>query len=180
VDQCPNTALGAEVDEQGCSEADRAARRAPSAPPAAPPPPPPPASEAERKLVAGGKIRVENVYFESGSANLLPESETSLNELGAALEKYPDLKIEIGGHTDTRGRAAYNQQLSQTRAEAVRSYLLERFRLRPENLTARGYGETEPETRERNQEELLRNRRVEVKVLNPNVLPGTVKIEQER
>jgi OOP family OmpA-OmpF porin len=181
LDQCPSTRLGEDVDEHGCSRSDYAARGGKVAPQAAPPPPPPvkPQSEVERRLAAGEKIRVENVYFETGSSNLLPESEASLKELGEALEKYPDLKVEIGGHTDTRGSAAYNQKLSQTRAESVRAYLLEHYRLDADHLTAKGYGESQPETRERNQEELFRNRRVELTVLNPGVLPSNVKIENK-
>ena len=65
-------------------------------------------------------------------------------------------------------------------AEAVRDFLASHFRLRRENLTARGYGETRPETRERNDEEMLRNRRVELRVLNPEVLPKNVKVEEKK
>jgi OOP family OmpA-OmpF porin len=193
VDQCPNTPAGSAVDATGCSEAQLAARNAVQSQPKAvtppparestPPPPPPapkpsqPVSETERQLVEGGRVRLENIYFETGSATLLPESEASLDEAGAALEKFVDLRVEIQGHTDTRGGAAMNQRLSQARAESVRSYLLSKFQLRGDNLVARGYGETQPETEERNDEERLRNRRVELKVLNPEVLPRNVKVE---
>jgi len=68
-------------------------------------------------------------------------------------------------------------KLSQSRAEAVRSYLLQHFSLNGENISAKGYGETRPETKERNEEELLRNRRVELRVVNPEVLPRGVKME---
>jgi outer membrane protein OmpA-like peptidoglycan-associated protein len=120
-------------------------------------------------------MRLENVLFESGTANMLPESEPTLNELGRALERYPDVRIEVEGHTDTRGPADNNQRLSQARAETVRNYLVRNFNVKPENVVARGYGETRPETRERNEEELLRNRRVEIQVLNPEVLPSEVR-----
>lgn len=188
IDRCPNTPAGAVIDENGCSESQLAAARTP------PPPPPPakeiekpatqapptakPVREVERKLIETGRIRLENIYFETNSANLLPESETTLREVGETLEKFPDLRIEIGGHTDTRGRAAYNQSLSQRRAESVRDYFLRNFRLRAENLVAKGYGESEPETQERNEEELLRNRRVELRVLNPEALPRGIEIEK--
>jgi len=170
VDLCPGTAPGAETDAHGCSAAQRLARAAPDpARPAAPPAVP--ASETERQLVESGRIRLENVYFEIDSAVLLPESEASLREAGEALERFPDLIIEVGGHTDTRGTARHNQQLSLERAEAVRRWLLDHHPLRRENVIARGYGESRPETRERNDEELLRNRRVILTVLNPEVLP---------
>jgi len=120
----------------------------------------------------------ENVFFESGSANLLPESEDELSQLGTALERFPDVKLEIQGHTDTRGAASGNMRLSQARADAVRTWLLSHYHgIHDANLTAKGYGETQPETKERNEEELLRNRRVELRLLNPEVLPKGVKVE---
>ena len=131
----------------------------------------------ERQLIETGSIRLEKVYFESGSSKLLPESEESLREAGEALEKYPYLRIEVQGHTDTRGPSRYNRRLSQTRAEAVRAFLVDHFQLNAKNIVAEGYGETQPETRERNDEELLRNRRVVLHVLNPEALPRRVKVE---
>jgi OOP family OmpA-OmpF porin len=185
-DQCPDTPKGMEVDENGCSKSQLAAMayKAPAnAPKEVTPPPPgpaavaPPVSETERQLVEHGRIRLENVYFEKGSAVLLPESEPALNEAGAALEKFRDIRVEVQGHTDTRGPAAYNMRLSQHRAETVRLWLLQHFNLHPDQLTAKGYGKTRPETKERNEEEYLRNRRVVLEVLNPDVLPHGVKVE---
>jgi OOP family OmpA-OmpF porin len=192
VDQCANTPSGDAVDAQGCSQRQRTLNS--QAPPTTSPPPrakntPPPTaeqpkpgeavSEMERQLVEGGKIRLENVYFETGSANLLPESETTLTEAGRTLEKFPTLRIEVQGHTDTRGSAAYNMRLSQERAESVRTYLLGHFQLDADKIIAKGYGETQPETNERNDEELLRNRRVVLNALNPEDLPRGVKFESK-
>lgn len=194
IDVCLNTPAGEQVDKMGCSATQRAMMKAakdaptttPTETPRATPAPAPPAqtpsprvTETERQLVEGGKVRLENIYFESGKATLLPESASSLNEAGEVLEKFVDLEIEVGGHTDTRGSNALNQRLSQARAEAVRQYLLNHFQLKSDNIIALGYGESQPETQERNQEELLRNRRVELRVLNPQVLPRNVKVEQK-
>ncbi len=192
VDLCANTPPGFEVDDKGCSAAQRGATSAvnqtkpapptparATTPPAPKPTPAPskPVTETERQLVSGGKVRLENIYFETGSAKLLPESEAALNDAGSALEKFVDLKVEVQGHTDTRGSSALNHRLSHERAESVRSYLLSKFQIRGENLIAKGYGESQPETQERNDEERLRNRRVVLSVLNPDVLPKNVKIE---
>lgn len=187
VDRCPGTAAGMAVDERGCADNQRATGRVEPAPPASakqiekPAPTPIPASkpmsESERHLVESGRIRLENVYFKTNSAELLPESEAALREAGEALEKFADLRIEVEGHTDTRGATAHNQRLSQARAEAVRLWLVDHYRLDRGHFVARGYGESRPETKERNDEELLRNRRVVLTVLNPDVLPKGVKVE---
>lgn len=186
VDRCPNTAPGSKVDAEGCADIQKTAmatRAAPAppkpveTPPPARPAPGKPVSEMERRLIETGSIRLENIYFETNSARLLPESEATLNEAGAVLEKFADLQIEVEGHTDTRGSAAHNLRLSQSRSEAVRQFLLERFQLKPANYVARGYGETRPETEERNDEELLRNRRVVLRVTNPEVLPRGVEVK---
>lgn len=178
-DRCPGTPKGERVNAEGCS-ASQTAHVPPPTPVVvkpAPAPPPAPRSEVERKLVETGTVRLENILFETNSARLLPESRKSLDEAGEALAKYPQLRVEIGGHTDTRGPAGANRRLSQERAEAVRDYLLARFPLQAANLTAKGYGESRPLTRERDADELRENRRVELKVLNPGALPGNVKIQ---
>ena len=153
----------------------RAVEKAPTKPVA----PSKPATETERQLVARGRIRLENVYFETNSAVLLPASEASLREAGEALEKFAFLRIEVEGHTDTRGTPRHNLSLSQARAEAVALWLIENYRLFRSNLVAKGYGESRPETRERNDEELLRNRRVVLTVLNPEELPKGVRVENQ-
>src|SRR5262249_18284928 len=133
-----------------------------------------------KQLVETGHIRLENVYFETASAELLPESDATLREVGETLQKYPQLRLEVQGHTDTRGPDAYNLPPSQSRAEPVPPYLISHCHLAAENLIAKGYGETRPETRERNDEELLRNRRVVLEVLNPEALPKGVKVEEKK
>jgi len=174
VDRCSNTPMGIAVDEQGCppeSRAQRAPSPAPTREPERTPPPPVPTptrvmGEGERQLMETGELRLERVYFESGSARILPESKDALDQVGRGLEHHPELELEIGGHTDTRGSAELNRKLSQQRAEAVRAYLIHNFHVNPDHVTAKGYGESQPETRERNEQELLRNRRVVLKKLN--------------
>jgi len=186
LDRCPNSPAGMKVDANGCHEgagamkdaSGTAAAKSVDTPKPAPPKPAKPVSEIERQLIETGTIRLENIYFETASSRLLPESEATLREVGETLEKFPNLRIEIEGHTDTRGSAKYNLNLSQTRAEAVRAFLLAYFQLKDGNYIAKGYGETRPETQERNDEELLRNRRVVLRVLNPDVLPRGVDVKE--
>lgn len=118
-----------------------------------------------------GMIRLQNVNFETAKATLLPESGPILDVVGEMLTRWPELRIEIGGHTDSRGSAAYNQRLSEARANAVLEYLTAHFKtLRAEQFTARGYGESKPLVPNTNALNLAKNRRVEFVVLNRDVL----------
>jgi OOP family OmpA-OmpF porin len=182
LDRCPDTPAGAEVNRHGCSDDQREAARIP--PPLEPPrevekAPERPMSESERQLVRTGRIRLEELHFQNNSAEILPGSEALLREVGETLERYPALRIEIEGHTDTRGSASHNQRLSEVRAETVRLWLLDHNRLNRRNLTARGYGESRPEVRERTPEDRLRNRRVVLTVLNPEALPKGLAVEKQ-
>ncbi len=194
LDQCPNTPAGEKVNKVGCSASQlAAAQETPAAPPAPPaaqetpvpatPPPPPsaPQSAVEKQLLETGSIVLQNVHFETNKATLLPESESLLDEAGAALEKFADLKVEVQGHTDSRGTVRHNLALSQERANAVRDYLLAHFHLNPDNYVAKGYGESQllvlPEQSEADYQQ---NRRVVLKVLNPEALPQGVKVEEQK
>jgi outer membrane protein OmpA-like peptidoglycan-associated protein len=82
------------------------------------------------------------IYFEYNSAEIKPEAEPQLNELGLALRnaRLQDSVMLLSGHTDARGSDDYNQKLSERRAEAVRNYLTEKFGIQTQNLTTAGYG----------------------------------------
>jgi len=193
IDECPNTPMGEKVNKVGCSASQLEAAKVPATPPPPPPaqeierpvtPPPaptPPQSEIERQLIETGSIVLRDVYFELNKATLLPESQDKLDEAGQALEKFGDLKLEVQGHTDSRGTAKYNEKLSRERAAAVRDYLLAHFHLAPDNLTAVGYGESQlVVSPEKSDEDYAMNRRVVLKVLNPEVLPKGVTVEEKK
>jgi len=94
-----------------------------------------------------------------------------LDEVGGILSEWPQLRIEIGGHTDSRGAAAANQALSKRRARAVLEYLRGKFQsLDPAQYTTAGYGESEPVAENTTASGRARNRRVEFKVLNRETL----------
>jgi len=91
------------------------------------------------------------------------------------LVKWPDLKIEVGGHTDSRGPEGMNQILSEARASTVLSYLTQKFpALRPGQYTVRGYGESKPVAPNTTSFNMAKNRRVEFVVLNKDVLKRQV------
>jgi outer membrane protein OmpA-like peptidoglycan-associated protein len=131
----------------------------------------PAVSEMETELLDTGTIRIENINCPKGKAVVPPEAYAELDEVGAILKKWPDLKIEVGGHTDSSGPAATNQKLSQDRAQAVRAYVLQKYpELKPSQFTVKGYGESKPIAPNTTPENMSKNRRVEFKVLNREVL----------
>ena len=114
-------------------------------------------------------IKIDNIYFDSNSANLRPESKNELNTFVQVLSEYPEVNIELRAHTDTRGDSAYNMNLSEKRAESVVNYLVSQG-IDGNRLSFKGYGDTNPVnectkgvmcTDAKHQE----NRRVEFKIL---------------
>lgn len=115
-------------------------------------------------LQAGNKIRLNNVFFSTNSAQLDKNSHSELNRLVLLLKANAGLKIEIGGHTDNVGSTAANMRLSARRAAAVRQYLLSQG-VEKKRISARGYGETKPVGDNRNEAGRRLNRRVEFGIL---------------
>jgi OOP family OmpA-OmpF porin len=150
IDQCPDTPKNLRVDATGC---------------------PIEITEKETELLDTGMIRLENVQFETGKAVLADSAKAVLDIVGHVLVKWPELKIEIGGHTDSRGSVKLNQTLSEARVKSVLEYLLERFpQLKPEQYVTKGYGKSKPIVPNVSPEAMARNRRVEFVVLNKEVL----------
>jgi len=180
IDQCPNTPLGAIVDARGCPK-DSDGDGVPDGLDKCPGTPAGlqvdatgcvvEAARLEAELMETGMIRLRNVNFETGKSNLLPDSYEPLNTVGSVLIKWPDLKIEIGGHTDSRGTAKANQKLSESRAKSVRTYLVGKYpTLKPSQLTAKGYGSSRAIVPNNNEANMAKNRRVEFVVMNKDVL----------
>jgi peptidoglycan-associated lipoprotein len=90
-------------------------------------------------------INIENINYEFGSWELLPESKVSLDSLVQILVFNPTITIELMAHTDHVGSDQFNFDLSQKRAQSVVDYLIEKG-ISPQRLVAKGYGETWPKT----------------------------------
>ena len=88
-------------------------------------------------------VGVENIFYEFGKWDLTPESEQGLQALVKLLNDNPNITIELSAHTDMQGEEAFNQTLSEKRAQAVCDYLVKHGIAR-ERLTPKGYGETQP------------------------------------
>jgi outer membrane protein OmpA-like peptidoglycan-associated protein len=108
-----------------------------------------------------------SVLFASAKSDLLPAAQLKLNEVANALiQEDPLSKIVVEGHTDSQGAAAYNQDLSQRRAQAVRDYLVSRG-IASDRVTAQGFGPTRSVADNKSPEGRADNRRVEI-VIQPS------------
>ena len=90
-------------------------------------------------------VLIENIFYDFDKATLRPESATALDELVRLLNENPNITIELSAHTDYKGSDAYNEGLSQRRAESVVNYLIEHG-IASDRLTPKGYGEGKPKT----------------------------------
>ena len=110
----------------------------------------------------GAVHRARLIEFSTGSARITKESGPVLDALARVFERCNDDRIEIGGHTDSQGAEDLNQRISQARAEAVVSALIERG-VAPGRIVAKGYGETVPVASNETEDGRARNRRIEFK-----------------
>jgi outer membrane protein OmpA-like peptidoglycan-associated protein len=118
---------------------------------------------AER-LESEGKVDLYGIYFDTDKATLRGESEATLNQVLALLKTKPELRIEIGGHTDSQASDAYNLDLSKRRAQAVMKWLVDR-EIAAARLTAEGFGESRPVADNETAAGRALNRRVEIRDL---------------
>ena len=110
-------------------------------------------------------LRLDNLYFETASAELSAESEPALKVMQEAFTKYPKIKVEISGHTDNVGDANLNLELSKKRAESVKNYLIGK-QIEPSRITVSGFGMSKPVESNDSEEGRSKNRRIEFKILS--------------
>lgn len=159
---------------------EQVALAAPPAPAAAPPPPPPTVAAApppppcqapagfkvdENCRIIEQSVIVRAVDFEFNLSQLTAPAQQTLDEVANALLTQPELNVEIQGHTDSIGSAAYNLNLSQRRAEAVKAYLISKG-VSASVLTAKGYGKAKPIASNDTAEGRAQNRRVAFEIRN--------------
>ena len=102
-----------------------------------------------------------NLLFDVDKAVIKKEFYPVLDDTKKIFDKYPDMKVQIDGYTDSTGTDAYNQKLSERRAKAVRDYLVNSVGIDPNRLTAVGHGESNPAASNSTKEGRAKNRRVE-------------------
>ncbi|NWF93803.1 MAG: OmpA family protein [Syntrophaceae bacterium] len=134
----------------------------PAAPPP-PPPPPPPKPAPPPKPVAPPVF--DTIYFEPNKTNISPLAAKALDRNGMILKGNPQLKVEIGGHTDGAGSATANQKISEKRALSAKKYLQDKFNIPEDRLIVKGYGSIKPIADNTTKEGRAKNRRVEFRVI---------------
>ncbi len=119
------------------------------------------------------KITLNNIFFDFDKATLRPLSNVEIKNLVNIMKANPTMHVEISGHTDSKGSAAYNQKLSEDRAQSVVSRLIESG-IDAKRMTAKGYGKTVPVAPNKNKdgsddpEGRQLNRKVEFKITEIN------------
>ncbi len=162
LDRCPGTPPGRKVDAQGCeldSDGDGvvdALDQCPNTP------------RGDRVDTRGctltSAIQLKGVNFDNDSAVLRADARPILDEAVTTLKRYPQIRVEVAGHTDDRGADDYNLDLSQRRAQAVADYFVQ-MGIDAARLVPKGYGESAPVADNTTAAGRADNRRVELRIL---------------
>jgi len=112
----------------------------------------------------GKRIVLKNVFYETDAFDLKKESRLELNKVVQFLRTNPGIRIEVSGHTDNTGNAAYNQVLSENRARTAAEFLVNAS-INPDRIVYKGYGLTVPVTSNETEEGKAMNRRTEIKII---------------
>jgi OOP family OmpA-OmpF porin len=163
MDKCPDTPKGVAVDKDGCpldSDGDGVADYLDKCPGT-------PKGVAVDKDGCPLPIKTEQTYeikveFDFDKDFVRPRYHDELKNIAGIIKQYPENKAVIEGYTDSKGSDSYNLKLSQRRADSVRKYLIDNFGVNPNQLSAKGYGETRPIATNDTDEGRQRNRRVEL------------------
>ncbi|KAB0516754.1 MULTISPECIES: OmpA family protein [Pseudomonas] len=146
-DKCPGTPKGVQVDANGC------------------PPAPPPAVVEEVVVVKEETIVIRDVHFQFDSAKLTAADTAKLDTVATRLkQEAPGAQLRVSGHTDSVGKEAYNQKLSEKRAHSVVEYLIKSGVPRSSFVSVTGAGESHPVADNKTAEGRALNRRTEIQI----------------
>lgn len=134
---------------------------APAPAPVAVPAPAPQPKESWKIIKEQRPVTIEGANFEFDSAKLRPTAAARLQPVVDFARKYPDAGMNVHGHTDSIGTPAYNQKLSERRAESVKAYLVKQG-IEASRITTKGFGETEHIADNKTKAGRAKNRRVEI------------------
>jgi OOP family OmpA-OmpF porin len=155
LDKCPGTPAGVKVDQNGCPPVEQQQEVRAQAPAAA--------TGVAKEMFEKGRATI-NVEFDTNKADIKPAFDKELQKFADVMKNYPDLKVVIEGHTDNVGKKAYNQKLSEKRANSIKNYLTQKYGIEASRLTAQGYGDSKPIESNKTKAGRQNNRRVEAAV----------------
>jgi OOP family OmpA-OmpF porin len=163
LDKCPTTPSGRKVNAQGCEldgDADGVVDALDKCPTT------PAGDRVDSKGCSLPQVfNLIGVNFDNNKDTLRTDAIAILDDVVATLKRYPALKVEVAGHTDSANSDTYNLDLSQRRADAVMKYFVDHG-VEADRMTAKGYGEAEPIADNATQAGRFKNRRVELRSLN--------------
>jgi OOP family OmpA-OmpF porin len=134
-DRCPGTPSGVAVGTNGCPV------------------------EVAKKFC--DKPSVLEIEFDTNKAEVKPKYHAELDKLGNFMQEFPNAKGSIVGHTDADGGKEANRKLSQARADSVRKYIISKFGIDANRITAKGYGSAKPVSSNKSATGKAKNRRIE-------------------
>ncbi len=120
------------------------------------------APDTRSKLITEGKLVTYGITFDVNKADIKPESHGTLKDIATVLQENPGVRVKIVGHTDSDGDDQLNRQLSQRRAESVKTALASQFGIDASRLETEGAGESKPVAANDSPENKAKNRRVEI------------------
>jgi len=120
------------------------------------------AQDIQGSLASQGKIALYGILFATGKSDITPESEKAIISVATYLRENPEVNVYIVGHTDNIGDYAMNQKLSKSRGEAVKNYLVTKYKISATRLTGDGAGPVCPVTTNDTEDGRKLNRRVEI------------------
>ena len=123
------------------------------------------AEEMAQSITTAGHVALYGLFFDSGKADVKPESKDTLDQIAKLLTNTPALKLLVVGHTDNVGKSEANQKLSEDRAASVVAYLIGKG-VAPERLQAVGHGDTAPISDNTSAKGREANRRVEFNIVS--------------
>jgi outer membrane protein OmpA-like peptidoglycan-associated protein len=126
-----------------------------------------------RDTARGLIVNMSDVLFDTAQYSIRPEAREKLAKISGILLSHPELKLAVEGHTDSTGGDDYNQKLSENRAMAVRSYLVEQG-VPGDNISATGFGKTKPVASNDTSAGRQKNRRVEIVVSGDTIQAPTL------
>ena len=148
-----------------CSGAGGTATSAASVTVMAPPPPPVVVAPKPKVSVAAEKFcskpAILNIQFDTDKSVIKPQYVAELKAVSDFLKEFPKAKGEISGHTDNVASKAYNDKLSQSRADSVKMYIVDKFGIAADRIVAKGYGFSKPVASNKTKQGKAQNRRIE-------------------